>query len=124
MKLGVDLSILDELLPLGAKYFYHGEAIEPFSFFANHSGVSMVRLRLWHNPYDENGSPYEGGTNDLNTFLRLAKKAESAGMSIMLDFHYSDFWVDPGRQRAPRAWEGKTFPEIVTLYTNIPAKPS
>ncbi|MBQ7242764.1 MAG: glycosyl hydrolase 53 family protein [Bacilli bacterium] len=115
MKLGVDLSIMDELLPLGAKYFYSGKEVEPFSFFASHSGISMVRLRLWHNPYDDKGSPYGGGTNDLDCFLRLAKKAKDAGMSIMLDFHYSDFWVDPGRQRVPRAWEGKAFSEIVAI---------
>ena len=115
MKLGVDLSILDELLPLGAKYFYQGKPIEPFSFFADHSGISMVRLRLWHHPYDKQGNPYGGGGNDLDCFLRLAKKAKNAGMPVMLDFHYSDFWVDPGRQRIPQAWEGKNFLEIVKL---------
>ena len=113
MKLGVDLSILDELLPLGAKYYYRGEPIEPFSFFAEHSGIKVVRLRLWHNPYDEQGNPYGGGTNDFGAFLRLAQKAKDAGMKVLLDFHYSDFWVDPGRQRAPKAWEGKNFAEVV-----------
>ena len=107
MKLGVDLSILDELLPLGARYFYQGKPVEPFSFFAKHSGISMVRLRLWHHPYDENGYGYGGGGNDLECFLRLAKKAKEAGMAIMLDFHYSDFWVDPGKQNPPKAWKTK-----------------
>ena len=73
MKLGVDLSILDELLPLGAKDYYNHKEVEPFSFFADHSGIAMVRLRLWHHPYDENGNPYGGGTNDSDCFLRLAK---------------------------------------------------
>ena len=113
MKLGVDLSILDELLPLGAKYYYNHKEVEPFSFFTDHSGISMVRLRLWHHPYDENGNPYGGGTNDLDCFLRLAKKAKQAGMEIVLDFHYSDFWVDPGRQRAPKAWDGLSYNEVV-----------
>jgi len=115
MKLGVDLSMLDELLPLGAKYFYQGRPVEPFSFFAEHSRAAVTRLRLWHHPYDENGNPYGGGGNDLPCFYRLAKKAVASGMKVMLDFHYSDFFVDPGRQRVPKAWEGKTYEEIVRL---------
>jgi len=112
MKLGVDLSIMDELLPLGPKYFYHGEEVEPFSFFAS-KGISMVRLRLWHDPYDENGNPYGGGTCDLPCIIRLAKKANACGMAVMLDFHYSDFWVDPSRQRPPKAWKGMSFAEVI-----------
>ena len=112
MKLGVDLSIQDELDELHPVYTYHGEKIEPFSFFANHSGISVVRLRLWHNPYDEEGHPYGGGTNDLETFIRLAKRANNAGMDVLLDFHYSDFWVDPSRQIPPKAWKGLDYEGI------------
>ena len=115
MKLGVDLSILDELLPLGPRYEYRGEEVEPFAFFASHSGISMTRLRLWVDPYDEQGNPYGGGTNDLPAFIRLAKKAIAAGMEVLLDFHYSDFWVDPSRQIPPKAWRGKPFAEVVRL---------
>ena len=112
MKLGVDLSIQDELDELHPVYAYHGEKIEPFSFFANHSGISVVRLRLWHNPYDEEGHPYGGGTNDLETFIRLAKRANNAGMDVLLDFHYSDFWVDPSRQIPPKDWKGLDYEGI------------
>lgn len=115
MKLGVDLSVMDELQSLNPQYTYQGKPIEPFSFFAKHSGVSMVRLRLWNDPYDEQGRPYGGGTNDLPCFIRLAKKAIANGMEVMLDFHYSDFWVDPARQLCPKAWRNKTFDEVVQL---------
>lgn len=114
MKLGVDLSIQKELDELGAKYFYNGQEIDPFKFFSNHSKISTCRFRLWHNPYDENGQPFGGGTNDLKTFIELAKRARDNNMEVMLDFHYSDFYVDPSRQRLPRAWEKyQSFSEIV-----------
>ena len=118
MKLGVDLSIMDELNKLGPKFYYEGKEIEPFHFFAEHSNISVVRLRLWNDPYDDKGNPYGGGTNDLTSFLRMAKKAQEEGMMVMLDFHYSDFWVDPHRQKLPKAWENlKNYDEAKeTLY--------
>ena len=113
MKLGVDLSSYDELQQYNPHFIYKGEEIEPFSFFAKHNHVSMVRLRLWHNPYDNNGQPYGGGTSDYDCFLRLAKKAKQQGMDILLDFHYSDFWVDPSRQKLPKAWETLSYQELL-----------
>lgn len=115
MKLGLDLSIQKELNQYKPIYKYEGKEIEPFSFFSNHSSISSIRLRLWMNPYDEKGNPYGGGTNDLDTFLYLAKKANANGMSVLLDFHYSDFWVDPSRQLSPKAWRNKTISEVVEL---------
>ena len=115
MKLGVDLSMQDELNEFHPVYKYHNKEVEPFSFFANHSHIDMVRIRLWHNPHDEDGNPYGGGTNDLDCFIRLAKKAKENGMKVLLDFHYSDFWVDPSKQKLPKAWVGKTYKEVVQL---------
>ncbi len=118
MKLGVDLSIMDELNKLDPHFYYEGKEVEPFNFFAKHSNISVVRIRLWNNPYDKEGHPYGGGTNDLDCFIRLAKKAIKEGMKVMLDFHYSDFWVDPSRQRLPKDWENcKSYNEVVdALY--------
>lgn len=115
MKLGVDLSIQDELNEFNPKYLYKGKEVEPFNFFSKHSNIKIVRLRLWHHPFDDKGNPYGGGTNDIKTDLRLARKAKEEGMSILLDFHYSDFWVDPSRQNCPKAWMGKPFNEVVEL---------
>lgn len=115
MKLGLDLSIQKELDQYKPIYKYEGKEIEPFSFFSTHSNISSIRIRLWHNPYDENNNPYGGGTNDLDTFLYLAKKAKENNMSVLLDFHYSDFWVDPSRQLCPKAWRNKPFNEVVEL---------
>ncbi|MCR5491231.1 MAG: arabinogalactan endo-1,4-beta-galactosidase [Bacilli bacterium] len=114
MKLGVDISVADELQHLNPKYIYKGKEVEPFDFFGHHSKIAVTRIRLWHNPYDDNGNRFGGGTNDLPAFIRMAKKAQENGMGVMLDFHYSDFYVDPSRQRVPRAWEGlSSYAEVV-----------
>jgi len=70
------------------------------------SGVNYIRLRVWNDPYDENGNGYGGGNNDVATAIELGKRATKYGMKVCIDFHYSDFWADPKRQHAPKAWEG------------------
>lgn len=53
------------------------------------------------------GQRYGGGDNDLAATLALAKRAKAQGMKLLLDFHYSDFWTDPGKQfrrRPGRKW--------------------
>nr|MCR5505749.1 arabinogalactan endo-1,4-beta-galactosidase [Bacilli bacterium] len=55
MKLGVDLSVYDELEQYHPKYTYQGKEIEPFSFFASHCHISTTRIRLWVDPYDKDG---------------------------------------------------------------------
>lgn len=117
MKLGVDLSIQDELNEFHPIYRYDGKEIEPFSFFKNHSNIDVVRLRLWHHPFDENGRPYGGGTNDIGCLLRLARKAKEVGLKVLVDFHYSDFWTDPSRQLPPKAWKNLSLEELkIELY--------
>ena len=118
MKLGVDLSTLDELESLNPKFTYHGEKVDPYHFFSTHSNIKTVRLRIWHDPYDEEGNPYGGGTNDFEATLRMALRAKEAGMNILLDFHYSDFYVDPSRQRVPKAWKDKNYHEIIEELSN------
>lgn len=75
------------------------------------SGVNYIRLRVWNDPYDENGNGYGGGNNDLTTAMKLGVRATRYGMKVCIDFHYSDFWADPKRQHAPKAWEGMTVDE-------------
>ena len=75
------------------------------------SGVNYIRLRVWNDPYDENGNGYGGGNNDLTTAMKLGVRAARYGMKVCIDFHYSDFWADPKRQHAPKAWEGMTDDE-------------
>ena len=122
MKLGVDLSTLDEFEKQHPSFTYHGEKVDPYEFFSHHSNIKTLRLRLWHHPYDDKGRPYGGGTNDFEATLRMAKRAKEAGMNILLDFHYSDFYVDPSRQRVPKAWEDKNYQQIIEELSNYTKK--
>lgn len=89
----------------GVKYYnYEGEEQDVFMTLAQ-SGVNYIRLRVWNDPYDENGNGYGGGNNDVATAIALGQRATKYGMKVCIDFHYSDFWADPKRQHAPKAWE-------------------
>lgn len=113
---GVDVSTLDMLETLGAKYYRNGIEDDPLTILHN-NGANFVRLKLWVNPYDEDGNPYGGGNNDYNTTLRLAKRAQALGMGILIDFHLSDFWADPANQIKPKAWVDLSYDELKnTLY--------
>lgn len=102
---GMDVSTLLEEEACGARYYDHGVEMDLFDILQSY-GVNSVRLRLWNDPYDEDGTPYGAGTNDLEKTIALAKRAKSHGMTWLLDFHYSDFWADPGKQIVPKAWRG------------------
>jgi len=86
-------------------YNWDGEEQDIFEIFAE-VGVNLVRIRIWNNPFDEYGRGFGGGNNDVATAIEIGRRATAAGMGVQLNFHYSDFWADPGKQQAPRAWEG------------------
>ena len=111
MILGIDTSTYLEELQNNAKYYVDGKQVDPLDvMYVN--GVSHMRIRLWNNPHDENGTNYLAGTCDVNNFLALAKLAQSKGYKILLDFHYSDFWADPAKQFPPKAWKDFTFEQL------------
>ncbi len=117
---GMDISMLRELEEYGAVYYHHGKQQDLFEILRE-SGVNLIRLRLWHNPYSLQGEPYGGGTNDFHTTLVLAKRAAAQGMKFMLNLHYSDFWTDPSKQFKPKAWEKMNLQELeeaVYQYTD------
>lgn len=103
---GVDASSVLVEEKSGVTYYnFDGEEQDVFMTMAQ-SGVNYIRLRVWNDPYDENGNGYGGGNNDVATAIELGKRATKYGMKVCIDFHYSDFWADPKRQHAPKAWEG------------------
>lgn len=102
---GMDVSTLLEEEEKGARFFDNGIEDDALKILKRY-GCNSVRLRLWNDPYGEDGTPYGAGTNDLNATIKLSRRARDLGMSILLDFHYSDFWADPGKQRVPKAWRG------------------
>ena len=67
-------------------------------------GMDAVRLRVWVNPKD--------GFSSKEDVLTMAERAKALGMEIMIDFHYSDWWADPGKQYPPKAWENLNLAQM------------
>ena len=108
---GMDASAVLALENSGVKYYnFDGEEQDVFMTLAQ-AGVNYIRLRVWNDPYDENGNGYGGGNNDVATAITLGQRATKYGMKVCIDFHYSDFWADPKKQFVPKAWEGMNIEE-------------
>src|SRR5690606_30087076 len=67
-------------------------------------GLTHIRLKVWVNPAD--------GYNTKEHVLAVAKRARKAGLKLLVDFHYSDTWADPGKQTKPAAWAGLPFDQL------------
>lgn len=102
---GMDISSLTEVEQCGGRFYDHGEEKDLLEILKAY-GTDYVRLRLWNDPYAEDGSSYGAGCSDFQATLKLAKRALAQGFGFLLDFHYSDFWADPGKQTIPKAWRG------------------
>lgn len=66
-------------------------------------GVNWIRLRIWNVPSNPNNPEFPGASN-LQTLLDQASRAKAQGLKFLLDFHYSDYWADPGKQAIPGDW--------------------
>ena len=108
---GMDVSTLPELLGLGAKYYDQGKEEAPLSILKKY-GADSLRVRLWNDPYSPQGKPYGAGTNDFDKLVWIAQEGKKLGFTYLLDFHYSDFWTDPGKQIVPKAWQGMDADEL------------
>lgn len=116
---GMDISTLLEVEKCGGRFYDGGEAEDVFAILKRYD-INAVRIRLWNDPYSEDGKPYGAGTNDLASVITLAKRAKEKEFDILLNYHYSDFWADPGKQFIPKAWRGysaKELEEAVYHYT-------
>lgn len=106
---GMDVSSILAEEKSGVKYYNTaGEEQDVFQTMAE-AGINYARIRVWNDPYDENGNGYGGGNNDVATAIELGKRATQYGMKVCIDFHYSDFWADPKKQMVPKAWEGMSM---------------
>ena len=101
---GADISWLTEQEQDGVK-FYNAQGQEKECIALLRSiGMNSVRLRVWVNPED--------GWCAKEDVVAKAKRAQKQGQRIMIDFHYSDFFADPGTQTTPTEWKGYSFDQL------------
>ena len=114
---GVDVSMLSMVEGLGGKFYLNGVQGDALTILKN-KGANYVRLKLWVDPYDAQGNPYGGGTNDFATTLALAKRAKALGMGVLINFRLSDWWTDPAKQIKPKAWSSLSYTALKTTVYN------
>ena len=108
---GMDVSSVLAEEASGVKYYdFDGKETDLFRLLAD-NGINMIRVRVWNNPYDDRGNGFGGGNCDIRNAVEIGKRAAACGMKLLVDFHYSDFWADPGKQMVPRAWTGMEIEE-------------
>ncbi|NUR49690.1 MAG: arabinogalactan endo-1,4-beta-galactosidase [Hamadaea sp.] len=107
---GADVSSVQRAIDLGAPYYdASGVARDPLDILKA-LGVNYVRLRVWNNP--------ASGYNNKAKVLAYAKTVRAKGLSLLIDFHYSDTWADPGKQYKPAAWAGHGISALQTDVYN------
>lgn len=106
---GADISFTLQEEGIGQTYSDNGQTAPLETILARH-GANYVRLRVWVDP--------PKGTSDLGSALALARRANAAGLQLLLDLHYSDSWADRTTQQTPAAWQGKNPDELRTIVHN------
>ena len=108
---GMDVSSVLAEEASGVKYYgFDGKETDLFRILAG-QGINHIRVRIWNHPFDDGGNGFGGGNCDIDTAVEIGKRAAACGMKLIADFHYSDFWADPGKQMVPRAWKGMEIEE-------------
>jgi beta-galactosidase len=124
--IGADISWLPQIesgsgpFARGPRSFLEdGQPVDAIALLQRH-GFNTIRLRVFVNP--ENPEGYAPGTGffGLDSTLSMARRVKAAGMQMLLDFHYSDYWADPQQQHKPLAWAQLDYPALrdtVRSYT-------
>ncbi|MFN7540995.1 MAG: arabinogalactan endo-beta-1,4-galactanase [Bacteroidota bacterium] len=101
---GADIGWLSEMESKGIKFYNAGGEQQDCVDLLKQLGINSIRLRVWVNPV--NG--WCGKQDVINQAVRATKK----GMKVLINFHYSDYWADPGKQNKPEAWKPLSFPDL------------
>jgi arabinogalactan endo-1,4-beta-galactosidase len=107
---GADISWLTQMEGAGKKFYNSSGTEQECISLLKSLGMNTIRLRVWVNP--------AGGWNGSADVVAKAVRAKNLGMRIMIDFHYSDTWADPGQQAKPVAWAGQDFATLKTSLYN------
>ena len=109
--LGADISFLPQLEERGMKFTDNGVQKDAIGILKDH-GFNYIRLRIFNDPARDSGYSPKKGFCDLAHTVAMAKRVKAAGMKLLLDFHYSDYWADPGKQYMPAAWRNLSFTDL------------
>ena len=110
---GADTSLLPYFESNNIVYRDNGQAGDALAILKKH-GLNCIRLRLFtSSPAQAAADPYDY-INNLAYTVPLAVRVKSAGLKLLLDFHYSDTWADPGHQATPSAWTNLPFAQLVS----------
>jgi arabinogalactan endo-1,4-beta-galactosidase len=113
--IGADISAVQAQEDRGVKFSDGGVQTDILQILKDH-GFNYIRLRVFVDP-TKSTAHYRAysaqGYCDLAHTIAMAKRVKDAGMGLLIDFHYSDSWADPGKQWTPSAWEGLSFPDLV-----------
>lgn len=119
--MGMDISSMISELDSGVVYRdYEGnklETLDDICKFLADQGINHLRIRVWNNPYDTNGNGYGGGNNDVAKAKQFADACRKVGIKMLVDFHCSDLWTDPGKQYVPKAWKGYSVEQKAEALT-------
>jgi arabinogalactan endo-1,4-beta-galactosidase len=102
---GADISWITQMEASGYHWSNDAGTQQDLLQILKDHGMNTIRLRVWVNP--------SGGWNGVNDVVAKALRAKNAGFRIMIDFHYSDSWADPGKQTKPAAWRTHTFDQLM-----------
>lgn len=98
---GADISWLTQMEAAGRKFYNSAGAEQDCMQILKDLGMNAIRLRVWVNPAN--------GWNNTSDVVAKAVRAKNLAMKVMIDFHYSDSWADPGQQTKPAAWASQDF---------------
>ncbi|WP_207429417.1 glycosyl hydrolase 53 family protein [Pedobacter sp. SYSU D00535] len=107
---GADVSWITEMEASGVKFYNNADTEQNLLQILKDKGMNSIRLRVWVNPAD--------GWSNPSDVLNKAKRAKDMGFRLMIDFHYSDSWADPGQQTKPAAWQGQNITGLKTSVYN------
>lgn len=106
---GADVGWLPQMEATGYKFYDTDGTQKDCLQLLKDRGINTIRLRVWVNPSDDKAS----GHCSKEETVTMAVRAQKMGMRIMIDFHYSDSWADPGKQNKPLEWQNHTFSELL-----------
>lgn len=110
---GADISWVTEMEADGVRFFNtKGEETDCF-LLMKELGMNAIRLRVWVNPENAYGK-----YSDMEDVVIKARRAKDAGMELMIDFHYSDFFADPSRQTKPAAWKNLSMQDLMKAVSD------